>query len=509
MVDTLLFGSDNIGSINNKSLKKLFADIAESEIDGNVSLIPKRIVTDSRRVSPGSLFFAIPGRNNDGSDFIEEAIDRGAIAVVTEQKNILKSRVPYVKVNNVRRALALVSLKYYDYPDKKLELIGVTGTNGKTSVTMISQFILNTRKKAGLIGTIYYDLGGRTIPSYRTTPESIDICRMLKDMHEAACSCALMEVSSHGLDQLRVSDLEFDIGVFMNLTHEHLDYHSDMENYFQAKRKLFIHNELPITKLSIINQDDVYGLRLAEELKSVGNNVITFGSSEDADLYVKDIILKSDSSEFCLNWKGKSYKIKSPLVGRYNVDNWMASVLIAIFQGFKLEDAAKVLHKFTGVPGRLQKVDSIDSFSVLVDYAHTPEALEYSLETVRQICEGNLYVVFGCGGDRDRSKRAPMTSAVASKAHFAWATADNPRSEKLDDIFKDMQSAEGWQGKMDFVEDRRLAIRLAIERCKPGDTLVIAGKGHETYQAIGSTVIPFDDTQVVRELWEAKKILKK
>jgi UDP-N-acetylmuramoyl-L-alanyl-D-glutamate--2,6-diaminopimelate ligase len=508
MKETILFGKNNLSNMGSLKLNELFQGVSGAKIHGEEKLTPSRIVTDSRRVEPGSLFFAIPGFKNDGLDYIEEAIDRGALAVVSEVELSLGCRVPYIHVRNSREALASVAKVFYKSPDLRLKTIGITGTNGKTSVSLLCQSIINGSYKAGLIGTIHYDLGERTIPSYRTTPESVDIFRMLSDMIDSNCSHAIMEVSSHGLDQSRVKGIDFDVAVFMNLTHEHLDYHKDMDEYYDVKRKLFINPKgFPSAKLSVVNIDDLYGEKLYEELIQKRANVVSFGESENADLQVREIDLYSDRSAFTLTWKQEQIRVHSSLVGRYNVDNWMATAMVGVSQKMTLQEVEALLANFHGVPGRLQPVENDLNLSILVDYAHTPEALKYALETVRQICQGRLLVVFGCGGNRDKSKRELMTQRVAEISDFAWATSDNPRREKIDAIFSDMQKAPSWKGNIEFVEDRRHAIRLAIENCKEEDFLVIAGKGHETFQEVGTTVIPFDDVQVAREILRARKLL--
>ena len=462
------------------------------------------LAMDSRRVMPGNLFFALPGRRADGNSFIDEAIQRGAVAIVGEKiPSGTAARVTYLQVADARRTLARVAQRYFNFPDRSLELVGVTGTNGKTTVTSILQHLLATpAQRVGLIGTVNYDLGARVVPSYRTTPESLDLYGMLAQMRDAGCRQAVMEVSSHGIDQHRVLGMQFGVAVFTNLTRDHLDYHSSMEAYFQVKARLF---REPPPRAAAINLDDPYGRQLAAAMPAT-TKVITFGEAPDATIRAEQVRLNFKNTLLRLVWPGGSLELESPLIGRYNVSNLLAAFAACHALGRDLSVVAARLKSFTGVAGRMERIEEGQPYNVLVDYAHTDDALRNALGMLRAITPGRLFVVFGCGGNRERSKRPLMTAAVQEFADFAWATADNPRSESLNQIFADMRTDLKDGTRITFIEDRRRAISLALDAARPGDCLLIAGKGHETFQEFADTVVPFDDRQVVRELIGIKSI---
>ncbi|HVU23508.1 MAG TPA: UDP-N-acetylmuramoyl-L-alanyl-D-glutamate--2,6-diaminopimelate ligase [Opitutus sp.] len=461
------------------------------------------IVLDSRRVVPGNLFFALPGLRADGTSFIDEAVNRGAVAVVTQKMpGLPPAKVTFIQVANARATLARVARRYYQFPDRDLTVIGVTGTNGKTTVTHLLKHFLNGDERVGLIGTINYDLGARTVPAYRTTPESLDIFGMMAQMRDAGCRHAVMEVSSHGIDQQRVLGLQFGAAVFTNLTRDHLDYHKTLDAYFAVKSRLFTGGTGAAPKLAVVNLDDPYGQQLAARLAAdpAAPRLVTFGENPRADLRAETVTLDFTHSTFRLAWPGGAMEIDSPLVGRYNVSNLLAAIATAWGLGRDPRVFLARLRAFKGVPGRLERIDEGQPYNVIVDYAHTDDALHNALGTLRAITPGRLLVVFGCGGNRDRTKRPLMVKAVQEFADFAFATADNPRSEKLTQIFDDMRTGMTAPEKIAWIEDRRRAISLALDAAKPGDSLLIAGKGHESYQEFADTVIPFDDRQVVREL---------
>ncbi len=465
------------------------------------------LAMDSRRVMPGNLFFALPGRRADGSSFIDEAIQRGAIAIVCERlPSATAARVTYVQVADARRALARVSRQYFNYPDRALELVGVTGTNGKTTVTSLIKHLLATgTQKVGLIGTVSYDLGSRVVPSYRTTPESLELFGLLAQMRDAGCRQAVMEVSSHGIDQHRVLGMEFGVGVFTNLTRDHLDYHRTLEAYFEVKTRLFTGGIGSAPKAAAINLDDPHGRQLAAALPA-NIKVVTFGEAPDALIRAEAIQLNFKDTRLRLVWPGGAQEIASPFLGRYNVSNLLAAMAACYALGRDPAVLAARLASFPGVPGRMERIEEGQPFNVLVDYAHTDDALRNVLDMLRAITPGRLLVVFGCGGNRDRAKRPLMAGAVQEFADLAWATADNPRSELLGQIFADMQPGVSAPGQISFVDDRRRAIGLALAEARAGDCVLIAGKGHETYQEFADTIIPFDDRQVVRELIGLRKI---
>ncbi|MEO6994648.1 MAG: UDP-N-acetylmuramoyl-L-alanyl-D-glutamate--2,6-diaminopimelate ligase [Lacunisphaera sp.] len=465
------------------------------------------LAMDSRRVMAGNLFFALPGRRSDGISFIDEAINRGAVAIVAEKiPSGTATRVTYIQVADARRCLSQVSQRYYNFPDKSLDLVGVTGTNGKTTVANLIKHLLSTpTQRVGLIGTVNYDLGARIVPSYRTTPESLELFGMLAQMRDAGCRQAAMEVSSHGIDQQRIRGMQFGVAVFTNLTRDHLDYHKTMESYFEVKTRLFTGEAGMAPKAAVINLDDAYGRKLAA-LTPAHVKLITFGESPDATVRAENVRLNFKGSALRLVWPEGSLEIESPFIGRYNVSNLLAAFAACYALGRDPQVIAVRLKSFAGVPGRMERIEEGQSYNVLVDYAHTDDALRNALGMLRAITPGRLFVVYGCGGNRDRTKRPLMTGAVQEFADFAWATADNPRSEALTQIFEDMKTGVVAPDKINFVEDRRRAISLALDSAREGDCLLIAGKGHETYQEFADTVVPFDDRQVVRELIGIKKI---
>ena len=482
---------------------------------GNLDCPISGLALDSRRVVPGNVFFALPGRRADGTHFIDEAISRGAAAVVgTRLPAFPHAKVAFVQVADARAMLARVAQRYYKFPDRDLTVVGVTGTNGKTTVTHLIRHFLNGDQRVGLIGTISYDLGARTVPSFRTTPESVDIFGMMAQMRDAGCRHAVMEVSSHGIDQQRVLGLQFGVAVFTNLTRDHLDYHQTLDAYFEVKMRLFTGGAGVPPKAAVVNLDDPYGERLAARIASEFPDVrlITFGENPRAMVRAENVALRAKDTAFTLAWPGPSATsvhtaVESPLVGRYNVSNLLAAAASAWALGRDPAVFLPRLRTFKGVPGRMERIEEGQPFNVYVDYAHTDDALRNALGMLRPITAGRLLVVFGCGGNRDRTKRPLMVAAVQEFADFAFATADNPRSEPLAQIFADMRAGATKPEKFAWIEDRRRAISLALwTAARPGDSLLIAGKGHESYQEFADTVIPFDDRQVARELIGVKAL---
>jgi UDP-N-acetylmuramoyl-L-alanyl-D-glutamate--2,6-diaminopimelate ligase len=503
---------DNVSNRVFKMAPKLSDYISENEaiaVKGTLDRPISGIVMDSRRVVPGTLFFALPGLRADGAGYIDEAIDRGAVAIVTQKiPSPAPAKVTFIQVADARATLALVARRFYKFPDRDLQVVGVTGTNGKTTVTHLIKHLLNDGPRVGLIGTINYDLGARTVPSYKTTPESLDIFGMLAQMRDAGCKQAVMEVSSHGIDQQRVLGLEFGAAVFTNLTRDHLDYHKTMDAYFDVKTRLFTGHTGAEPKVAIVNIDDPHGEQLVNKIHSVvpAAKVVTYGEQASATVRAENVSLNFKNTTFKLVWPEGEVLVDSPLIGRYNVSNLLAAIATAYGLGRDPRTLLGRLRDFAGVPGRMERIEEGQKFNVLVDYAHTDDALSNALGMLRTITPGRLLVVFGCGGNRDRAKRPMMVKAVQDYADFALATADNPRNESLTQIFNDMQAGVTAPLRITWIEDRRRAISLALDMAKPGDCVLIAGKGHETYQEFADTVSPFDDRQVVRELIEIKQI---
>lgn len=458
------------------------------------------LITDSRRVVPGALFFAMGGMNTDGNLYVEEAIGRGAVGVVSEQSCGSHRQLAWLQVGDVRSALAEISRRFYNHPDRKLDIIGVTGTNGKTTVTMLLQHMLTEQTgDTGLIGTVRYDLGRRTIPSYKTTPESVDIYSMLDQMRKEGCRRAVMEVSSHAIDQQRVEGMQARVAVFLNLSRDHIDYHQDMETYFGVKARLFTGDTGNLPKIAVVNIDDAYGRRLPGMIPD-SVRVVTFGTTDAADIWASDIRLGADGSRFQIHCQQTTVAVHTGELGKYNVSNVLAAVAVCYARGMDVQAVIEKLKSFSGVPGRMERIECGQPFPVLVDYAHTDDALRNALSMLREITRGKLLVVFGCGGNRDRDKRPMMTAAVQEQADFAWATSDNPRKESVEAIFEDMRKGISREETIEFIADRREAIRIAIDAAGSDDCVLIAGKGHETYQEFADTVIPFDDRGIAREI---------
>ena len=465
------------------------------------------LVMDSRRVVPGNVFFALPGLRTDGAVHVAEALSRGAVAIVSAaEPAAAPAKVTFIQVADPRSALARAARRLHRSPDSALRVVGVTGTNGKTTVTHLAKLFLEEETRVGLLGTITYDLGARVVPSFKTTPEAPDIFGMLAQMRDAGCREAVMEVSSHGIDQRRVLGLGFAAAVFTNLTQDHLDYHGTLEAYFQVKARLFTGGAGPVPPVAVINADDAHGRRLAAMIPLRESRVITFGESPDADVRADEIELGFKETTFTLVWPEGRARVRSPLLGRYNVANVLAAAAAAYGLGRNPHAFLARLSLFPGVPGRMERVEEGQAFNVLVDYAHTDDALRNALGMLRPITPGRVICVFGCGGNRDRAKRPLMTRAVEDLADLALATADNPRGETVPAIFEDMRAGVTKPEKFTWIEDRRRALSLALDLCRPGDCLLVAGKGHETYQEFADTITPFDDRQVLRELVRLKRL---
>ena len=487
----------------NQTLQTLAGVLNPVQFQGEGHHLVKSLTTDSRRVIPGSLFFALPGLRTDGNFFTEEAIDRGAVGIVTEQAKVSHRKIATLQVESVHSALAAASRHFFGDPASRLPVIGITGTNGKTTVAHLAQHLLAEKEQpVGLIGTIRYDVGRRTFPSFKTTPESVDVYAMLAQMEEAGCGEAVMEISSHGIHQRRVEGLQLDIAVFLNLTQDHLDYHGDLESYFECKTRIFTgrHGQ-PLPGSALINRDDPRAIRLLGAIpESV--EVQTFGLNPHAGLRAEAISMDPEGTHFTIVGSGEEHRVRTPLLGSYNVSNTLAALSIGLARGRNLREMVERLRDFPGVPGRMERIDSGQPFQVLVDYAHTDDALRNAIGMLRPLVNGTLRVVFGCGGNRDREKRPLMTRAVLDGADVAYLTADNPRKEAVAKILDDMEDAlkPGESARVRRIEDRRQAIRRALLDAEAGDCVLIAGKGHESFQEFSDTLVPFDDRAVAREL---------
>jgi UDP-N-acetylmuramoyl-L-alanyl-D-glutamate--2,6-diaminopimelate ligase len=452
------------------------------------------IEMDSREVIKGTLFICIKGDHFDGHDFAEQAIEKGAVAIISQKD--LDLPVPVVKVSDSRRAMAVLADTYYNQPTQKLHLIGVTGTNGKTSTTHIIEKIFRDHGlRTGMIGTMYMKIGEKVLDTKNTTPESLKLQKTFAMMVDEKVDTAVMEVSSHALDYGRVHGCDYNIAVFTNLTQDHLDFHKSMDDYRRAKGLLFSglgnHFDYNKPKFAILNNDD---LSSEEYKKSTAATVITYGIDKNSDIMAKDIKMTSAGTVFSLITPIGKESIKTQLVGKFSIYNILASVAACLYSNIPLKTIIRSIGELAGIPGRFELVHEGQGYSVIVDYAHTPDSLENVLTTVKQFAIGKVSVVIGCGGDRDRTKRPLMASIATKYADCAIFTSDNPRSEDPIQILREMEV--GAEGNFQTIIDREEAISFAIKQAEDNDVIVIAGKGHETYQIIGENTLDFDDRLV-------------
>ena len=443
---------------------------------------------DNRLAQPGTLFFCVPGFTRDGHDFAPEAVARGAVALVVQRP--LNLTVPQIEVPSVRAAMAPAAAAFYGDPTAALEVVGVTGTNGKTTTAFLVQALLEADgRQSGLLGTVKSVVGGVERPVERTTPEAIDLQRTFREMLEAGDTACAIEVSSHALELHRADAIHFAAAIFTNLTQDHLDFHGTMEGYYAAKRRLF---EPGRARHCVINVDDPYGARLAAEIE----NAVTFSVENEGTSYrATDLRTDLSGSRFTVLGPDGATELSSPLPGRFNVYNVLGALAAARAVGVSLDAAARAIETAGHVPGRFQPVDAGQDFAVLVDYAHTPDSLENVLRAARELGPGRLIVVFGAGGERDREKRPLMGRVAAAFADRAIVTTDNPRGEDPQAIAD--QVAEG---RLEVVVDRRVAIERALADARAGDVVVIAGKGADTEMEIAGAFVPFDDREVAREV---------
>lgn len=483
-------------------LDEILKNVSHLGIRGNRDCQVTGVAYDSRQVRPGGLFVAIPGEHRDGMDFTEDAIRRGAGVIVSQQEARFSSReAAHVQVECARRALAEAADAFYGHPSGRLRVVGVTGTNGKTTTTFMLRDILAAAGLIpGLIGTVQYEVGARVIPAGRTTPEAPDIQSLLDQMLHAGCGSAVMEVSSHALDQDRVLGLDFDAAVFTNLTRDHLDYHKTMDGYYEAKRKLFLGlGRLAKKPAAVINIDDPYGRRLAAD-PAITAGILTFAIDHEASVRALDVVYDRQGSSFRIVSPWGESRIRLDLLGRFNVENALGAYTAARAMGIDERLVVEVLAGCRTVPGRLEEIPTGRGWRVFVDYAHTDDALANVLKTLRTFTEGRLIVVFGCGGNRDHTKRPLMGKVVADLADLAIVTSDNPRREPPLQIIEEVRAGfNGW-AHGEAIEDRAAAIAAALGKARDGDVILIAGKGHESTQEFANTIVPFDDRVVARNL---------
>jgi UDP-N-acetylmuramoyl-L-alanyl-D-glutamate--2,6-diaminopimelate ligase len=487
-------------------LKTLAAAIPLRKVIGPLDRPVESIAYDSRRVQSNGLFVALQGEKHDGHDFIGQAVEKGASVIVAEREEnpAAAGRATCLVVENARNALADLAATFYGLPARRLKLAAVTGTNGKTTTTFLIKHICEKAGlRCGLIGTVRYEIGERVLPAARTTPESLDLQELLSQIANAGCRAAAMEVSSHALAQERTRGLEWDVAVFTNLTQDHLDFHGTMENYFGSKTKLFIglgSQQRKRKPVAVINIDDRYGEQLLDKIDE-NISVITFGMGVRADFRASNYRMEFGGTSYQLDARGKSYLVRVPLIGRFNVANSMAALAAANALGIRLRDAVLSLGKSPQVPGRLEMVPARRKFQVFVDYAHTPDALLNVLKTLRELEPRRLIVVFGCGGDRDKQKRPLMGEIADRHADYAIITSDNPRKEDPEAIISAVE--KGFRSdRFEKIVDRAQAIARAIDLAQPRDIVLIAGKGHESYQEFADHTVPFEDVQVARRALE-------
>lgn len=454
---------------------------------------------DSRRAKPGTLFFAIQGEKADAHEFIPQALERGAIAIVSEREAPAHLAGRWIQVSKIRRALSQAGHNFYNHPDSRLQLVGITGTNGKTTTAFLIESIFRAAGiPSGLFGTIEYRLGDRTVSAGNTTPESLDLLAYFDELLTGGARAAVMEVSSHALAQERVWGFHYAAAVFTNLTQDHLDYHKDFETYFAAKRRLFEGLGTAPPAVAVINAGDSWGRRLLD-LKYA--RLLTYGMNSNAQVRVKQFTQGPSGLQATLATPSGTIEIKSPLLGRANMMNILAATATALGLDVGTKAIEAGIASLSCVPGRFERVIAGQPFLVLVDYAHTDDALRNVLKTARELTRNRLIVVFGCGGDRDRAKRPLMGEVAGTLSDLAVLTSDNPRSEDPLRIMSDAMVGLQKSGKPYLAEeDRETAIRAALERAHEGDLVVIAGKGHETYQVLKDRTIQFDDHEVARRI---------
>jgi UDP-N-acetylmuramoyl-L-alanyl-D-glutamate--2,6-diaminopimelate ligase len=485
-------------------VKDLLDVIDPVELTGRVDLEfeIKGITSNSQEVKPGSIFFCIKGTRLDGHEFAQDALEKGAVAIVAERKVETTTGAPLILVKNSRMAYALASAAFFGFPSRFLKLVGVTGTNGKTTTTfMLESIFKKAGYRTGLIGTVTNRINDKDLPVRHTTPDPFELQDLFKAMQNAGVEVAVMEVSSHAIDQRRIAGTYFDVLAFTNLSQDHLDYHGSLEEYARVKGSLFLENpQLPW----VVNADDFFGERLIKQGKKIGAEILTYGLSKKAMVRAENIELNVDSIKFDLRFNNDFLgRVSLPIAGKFNVYNAMAAFCVTTLLGIDFDSYLNGLASFKGVPGRFEVIKAPESFIIVVDYAHTPDGLEKVLDSSIELLKdkGRIITVFGCGGDRDKDKRPKMGRIAAEKSNFVIVTSDNPRSEDPQKIIEDILAGipEEFMPKVKVEVDRKKAIYMAVELARSGDIVLIAGKGHETYQIFKDKVVPFDDREVARE----------
>ena len=492
-------------------LSEILKDVETRSIQGPVDRAIQALRYDSRRVEQNDVFFAWKGAKTDGHQYIAEVADKGAAAVVFENPAFTHQRGPtYIEVPNARRTMADMSANYFGRPDRALKIVGITGTNGKTTTSFILKHLLSEPKvPVGLIGTVRYEIGERVFPASRTTPESLDLHSLLAQMRVAGCRATVMEVSSHALEQGRVAPIQFQVGIFTNLTRDHLDYHLTMENYFASKVLLFANlDRLVHAGIAVINADDPYGSKLIKLLDGRIRVIsYTVDGLSNCEIEARHVVSTAVGTTGQLRIGNENFPFTLPLIGAYNVTNALAAVGGAHALGIAPSVIVERLRDTPQVPGRLERFVSADGVTAVVDYAHTDDAVRKVLTVLRGITQGKLVCVLGCGGNRDAVKRPLMAAAAVECADYSIFTADNPRQESVESILDHMEAGVAekyFTTQYERLPDRRQAIAHALARAQPGDVVCVAGKGHETTQEIAGQFHPFDDRLVVQEFLQRR-----
>ncbi|MDO5387844.1 MAG: UDP-N-acetylmuramoyl-L-alanyl-D-glutamate--2,6-diaminopimelate ligase [Clostridia bacterium] len=479
-------------------LKEILKGAEGKIVQGSLDVEIKSMTIDSRKAGKDSLFIAMVGMTVDGHKFIPSAYEKGCRAVITEHsvESIPEDMTVY-QVEDARDALDIVAANFYAHPAEGLNMIGVTGTNGKTSTTYFIESVLNhIQHKTAVIGTVEIRIGGKKREidfATSTTPDTIELNQMLRIMADEKCDDVVMEVSSHSLELKKVKGINFKVGIFTNLTQDHLDFHKTMENYCKAKAKLF-----KMCQYGIINVDDEWAGRIIENAEC---SIITYSIEKESDLKARDIEYLPDRVHFTVNIKGEAHRFELPVPGRFSVYNALAAIGAMVAMGVEPEKIKEGINNIKGVPGRIQSIKNNKGFNVIVDYAHTPDGLENIINAVREFTKGRVLTVFGCGGDRDKTKRPIMGEIVARLSDVAIVTSDNPRSEDPQEILKEIEvGVKKVTDSYEMCVDRRDAIKRAIEMAEKGDSVIIAGKGHENYQILKDKTIHFDDAETAKEI---------